>query len=51
MFKDDIFDKWLDEKSQEIAKKISNNKSLSNKEIMIAILKVQTNNFKRINTK
>jgi len=45
MFKDDIFDKWLDEKANEIVKNMGEGKSLSSEEMMVLVLKAQTNHF------
>ena len=39
MFKDDIFEKWLDNKAREVITKLENSKSLSDEDMMILVLK------------
>lgn len=48
MFKDDIFEKWLDDKAKEIVTELGNGKSLSSEEMMILVLKAQTNHFEHL---
>ena len=48
MFKDDIFEKWLDDKAKEIVIELGNGKSLSSEEMMILVLKAQTNHFEHL---
>ena len=48
MFKDDIFDNWLDQKTNEIVKNMGEGKSLSSEEMMILVLKAQTNHFEHL---
>ena len=45
MFKDDIFENWLDKKANEIIVDLGNGKALSSEEMMILVLKAQTNHF------
>ena len=45
MFDDDLFDKWLDNKSKDIFVKLGDNKTLSSEEMIILVLKAQTNHF------
>lgn len=44
MFENDVFDTWLDNKSKEIILKLGKEK-LSSEEMIILILKAQTNHF------
>ena len=48
MFKDDIFENWLDQKTNEIVKNMGEGKSLSSEEMMILVLKAQTNHFEHL---
>ena len=48
MFKDDIFEKWLDDKAKEIVTELGNGKSLSSEEMMVLVLKAQTNHFEHL---
>jgi len=48
MFKDDIFEKWLDGKANEIVVELGNGKSLSSEEMMVLVLKAQTNHFEHL---
>ncbi len=45
MFNDDIFENWLDSKSKELVDKISNSEALSSEEMIILVLKAQSNHF------
>jgi len=48
MFKDDIFDNWLDQKSNEIVQNMGDGKSLSSEDMMVLVLKAQTNHFEHL---
>jgi hypothetical protein len=48
MFQDNIFDKWLDTKTQEIIKNMGDGKPLSSEEMMVLVLKAQTNHFNHL---
>nr|VFK08406.1 MAG: hypothetical protein BECKLPF1236A_GA0070988_100174 [Candidatus Kentron sp. LPFa]VFK24623.1 MAG: hypothetical protein BECKLPF1236C_GA0070990_100155 [Candidatus Kentron sp. LPFa] len=45
MFDNDIFEKWLDEKSQEIVEKMGQGEPLRAEEMMVLVLKAQSNHF------
>ncbi|MCX6072817.1 MAG: hypothetical protein NTY39_00655 [Campylobacterales bacterium] len=45
MFDDNIFEQWLDIKSQEIVIKMGEGKALSSDEMIVLVLKAQTNHF------
>jgi len=45
MFDDDIFETWLDTKAKELVDKISTGKSLTSEEMIILVLKAQSNHF------
>jgi hypothetical protein len=45
MFDNNIFEKWLDDKSKELVDKIGSGKSLSSEEMIILVLKAQSNHF------
>jgi len=45
MFNNDFFDNWLDKKSVEIVEKIANGEEIKSEEMIILILKAQTNHF------
>ena len=45
MFNNNIFEDWLDSKSKELIKKISNQEALSSEEMIILVLKAQSNHF------
>ena len=47
MFKDDIFEKWLDTKSKQIILKLDKEK-LSSEEMMVLVLKAQANHFQHL---
>ena len=48
MFKDDIFEKWLDNKAREIITELGDGKSLTSEEMMILVLKAQSNHFEHL---
>ncbi len=45
MFDDNIFEQWLDTKSKEIVIKMGDGKALSSDEMIVLVLKAQTNHF------
>ena len=45
MFDNNIFEQWLDTKSKELIQKIGEGKSLSSEEMIILVLKAQSNHF------
>jgi glucosamine 6-phosphate synthetase-like amidotransferase/phosphosugar isomerase protein len=45
MFDNDFFDKWLDKKSNELIDKISEGKTVTSEEMIILVLKAQSNHF------
>lgn len=45
MFKDDIFEEWLDSESKTVLEKFKNNEPLTIEDKMILTLKAQTNHF------
>ena len=45
MFDDEFFDKWLHGQSQRVMQKVADGKGLQHDEIMILLLKAQTNHF------
>jgi len=45
MFDNDIFEKWLDSKSQEIVEKMGRGEQLRTEEMMVLVLKAQSNHF------
>nr|VFK33756.1 MAG: hypothetical protein BECKMB1821G_GA0114241_11823 [Candidatus Kentron sp. MB]VFK36096.1 MAG: hypothetical protein BECKMB1821I_GA0114274_11983 [Candidatus Kentron sp. MB]VFK77643.1 MAG: hypothetical protein BECKMB1821H_GA0114242_11973 [Candidatus Kentron sp. MB] len=45
MFDNDIFEKWLDTKSQEIVEKMGQGEQLRTEEMMVLVLKAQSNHF------
>nr|VFK24272.1 MAG: hypothetical protein BECKLPF1236C_GA0070990_100122 [Candidatus Kentron sp. LPFa] len=45
MFDNDIFEKWLDTKSQEIVEKMGRGEPLLTEEMMVLVLKAQSNHF------
>ena len=47
MFKDDIFEKWLDTKSKQIILKLDKEK-LSSEEMIVLVLKAQSNHFQHL---
>ena len=50
MFENDIFENWLDEKSKEIVSKLGNKESLSSEEMIVLVLKAQTNHFHHLDS-
>jgi ABC-type thiamine transport system ATPase subunit len=45
MFDDKLFDKWLDDQSQSIFNRLAGGESLRPEEMIILVLKAQTNHF------
>jgi len=45
MFEDNIFERWLDDKSKELVTKIGNQERLTSEEMIILVLKAQSNHF------
>nr|VFJ57244.1 MAG: hypothetical protein BECKFM1743A_GA0114220_101861 [Candidatus Kentron sp. FM]VFJ66714.1 MAG: hypothetical protein BECKFM1743C_GA0114222_104344 [Candidatus Kentron sp. FM]VFK12721.1 MAG: hypothetical protein BECKFM1743B_GA0114221_102527 [Candidatus Kentron sp. FM] len=45
MFDNDIFEKWLDTQSQEIVEKMGRGEQLRTEEMMVLVLKAQSNHF------
>nr|VFK15418.1 MAG: hypothetical protein BECKLPF1236B_GA0070989_107710 [Candidatus Kentron sp. LPFa] len=45
MFDNDIFEKWLDDKSQEIVEKMGQGEPLRAEEMMVLVLEAQSNHF------
>ena len=45
MFDNDVFEKWLDTKSQEIVEKLGRGEPLRTEEMMVLVLKAQSNHF------
>ena len=45
MFEDNIFERWLDEKTKEIVLKMGNGQALTSDEMIVLVLKAQTNHF------
>nr|VFK01533.1 MAG: hypothetical protein BECKLFY1418A_GA0070994_11504 [Candidatus Kentron sp. LFY] len=45
MFDNDIFEKWLDTKSQEIVEKMGRGEQLRTEEMMVLVLEAQSNHF------
>jgi len=50
VFEDNIFETWLDEKSKEIVSKLGNKESLSSEEMIVLVLKAQTNHFHHLDS-
>ena len=48
MFNDKIFDEWLDKKAYQIIEALAEGRALSSEEMMILILKAQTNHFNHL---
>jgi uncharacterized protein (DUF3084 family) len=48
MFNDKIFDEWLDKKAYQIIEALGEGKALSSEEMMILVLKAQTNHFNHL---
>ncbi|VFN00740.1 MAG: hypothetical protein BECKG1743D_GA0114223_104063 [Candidatus Kentron sp. G] len=45
MFDNDIFEKWLDTQSQDIVEKMGKGEQLRTEEMMVLVLKAQSNHF------
>ena len=45
MFENDVFETWLDDKAKELVNKISTGKALTSEEMIILVLKAQSNHF------
>ena len=45
MFDNDLFETWLDTKSQEIVEKMGSGEALSSEEMIVLVLKAQSNHF------
>lgn len=45
MFNDQLFDDWLHKKANEVVTQMGDGKSLSSEEMMVLVLKAQTNHF------
>nr|VFJ75869.1 MAG: hypothetical protein BECKFM1743C_GA0114222_108882 [Candidatus Kentron sp. FM]VFJ76155.1 MAG: hypothetical protein BECKFM1743A_GA0114220_109092 [Candidatus Kentron sp. FM]VFK23321.1 MAG: hypothetical protein BECKFM1743B_GA0114221_109182 [Candidatus Kentron sp. FM] len=45
MFDNDIFEKWLDTQSQEIVEKMGKGEQLRTEQMMVLVLKAQSNHF------
>nr|VFK30601.1 MAG: hypothetical protein BECKMB1821G_GA0114241_106715 [Candidatus Kentron sp. MB] len=50
MFDNDIFEKWLDTKSQEIVEKMGQGEQLRTEEMMVLVLKAQSNHFHHLDS-
>nr|VFK30598.1 MAG: hypothetical protein BECKMB1821G_GA0114241_106714 [Candidatus Kentron sp. MB]VFK77664.1 MAG: hypothetical protein BECKMB1821H_GA0114242_12053 [Candidatus Kentron sp. MB] len=50
MFDNDIFEKWLDMKSQEIVEKMGQGEQLRTEEMMVLVLKAQSNHFHHLDS-
>ena len=50
MFNSDMFDKWLDKKSGEIVEKLGDGKEIKSEEMIILVLKAQTNHFQHLDS-
>jgi len=48
VFNDDLFDDWLGKKSKEIILKLGDSKPLTSDEMIILVLKAQTNHFSHL---
>ena len=48
MFNNDIFEDWLDTKAKEIVSDMGSGKSLSTEEMMVLVLKAQSNHFEHL---
>jgi len=48
MFNDDIFEEWLDKKAKEIILEMGEGKALSSEDMMILVLKAQSNHFEHL---
>ena len=45
MFDDKFFDNWLDSQAQKVMEQVANGQSISPEQMMILLLKAQTNHF------
>ena len=45
MFDDKFFDNWLDSQAQKVMEQVANGQSISSEQMMILLLKAQTNHF------
>ena len=50
MFDNTIFEKWLDNKTNEIVDKMSRGEKIENEEMMVLVLKAQSNHFYHLDT-
>ena len=50
MFDNSIFEKWLDDQAGELVKKIGAGEKLSSEEMIILVLKAQSNHFEHLDT-
>ena len=50
MFDNDIFEKWLDEQANIMIKKVGAGESLKTEEMIILVLKAQSNHFSHLDT-
>jgi hypothetical protein len=48
MFNDQLFDQWLDKKASDIVTAFGDGRALTSEEMMILILKAQTNHFNHL---
>ena len=48
MFNDTIFDTWLDQKANEIVTAMGNGSALTSEQMMVLVLKAQTNHFNHL---
>ena len=48
MFDNSIFEKWLDDQAGELVKKIGSGEKLSSEEMIILVLKAQSNHFEHL---
>jgi len=48
MFNNDIFEEWLDKKAKEIILEMGEGKALSSEDMMILVLKAQSNHFEHL---
>ena len=48
MFENNVFDRWLDAKAESIIAAIGEGKAISSEEMMVLVLKAQTNHFNHL---
>jgi uncharacterized protein YhaN len=48
MFDDKFFDNWLDNQAQKVMEQVANGQSISPEQMMILLLKAQTNHFSHL---